>query len=499
MQTGPIPGRVLAATIALALFAIAAPVLTRSQSPSRPFRLRSPAPWRVYQRGADGRAKIALEPEDPAHQDLTLETQVIQADAGGDAATQRVEGRVIELPTGGPYTLVVRARDADGKDVEGGEQRIGPVFVGDLWVLAGQSNMEGYGNLRDLAPPSPDVAVLGMDGAWKQAEEPLHWLVDSPDPVHSGDPATRPERARAARNGRGKGAGLGLPFGAALAEATGVPIGLVPVAHGGTSMAQWDPAKKNQGGESLYGSMIRQFELAGGAVKGVLWYQGESDAIGSAETAEAYADTFAAFIRAVRDDLGRSDLPFLYVQIGRFIRQGDPRGWNLVQDAQRLLPERVPHTGVVASIDLELDDLIHIGTDGLKRLGLRLARLAEREVYGRAGATTPTFEGVAKAPGGLLVRFRGVNTAEGPRGAGLLPLRRVAGFSIRKADGTEIPLIHEASVAEGGEAVLLELIGPIPPGARLWYGYGLDPYCNLADGLDMAVPVFGPIPLDAVH
>ncbi|MCL4218335.1 MAG: hypothetical protein KJ052_15210, partial [Candidatus Hydrogenedentes bacterium] len=38
-----------------------------------------------------------------------------------------------------------------------------------------------------------------------------------------------------------KGAGLGLPFAKAVAEATGRPIGLVPCAHGGTSMTQWSP------------------------------------------------------------------------------------------------------------------------------------------------------------------------------------------------------------------------------------------------------------------
>ena len=48
------------------------------------------------------------------------------------------------------------------------------------------------------------------------------------------------------------------------------------------------------------------------------------------------------------------------------------------------------------------------------------------------------------------------------------------------------------------DTVVLKLTGPIPEKAFLWYGYGLDPYCNLTDGLDMAVPVFGPIALDEV-
>ena len=121
--------------------------------------------------------------------------------------------------------------------------------------------------------------LLGMDGKWAQAEEPLHWLVDSPDPVHSGDPKTRAERSAQQHKTRTKGAGLGLPFAVAMVESTGVPIGLVASAHGGTSMEQWNPAKKGEGGNSLYGSMLRQVKLAGGKVKGVLWYQGESDAM----------------------------------------------------------------------------------------------------------------------------------------------------------------------------------------------------------------------------
>ena len=48
------------------------------------------------------------------------------------------------------------------------------------------------------------------------------------------------------------------------------------------------------------------------------------------------------------------------------------------------------------------------------------------------------------------------------------------------------------------DTVVLKLSGPVPEKASLWYGYGLDPYCNLVDGSDMAVPVFGPIALDEV-
>jgi hypothetical protein len=83
-------------------------------------------------------------------------------------------------------------------------------------------------------------------------------------------------------------------------------------------------------------------------------------------------------------------------------------------------------------------------------------------------------------------------------GIGLRPERHIAGFSIRKEDGTAIPLIFEACVGKSRDTIVLKLSGPVPPRSSLWYGYGMQPYCNLTDGSDMAVPVFGPIALDDV-
>src|SRR6185312_13619175 len=196
------------------------------------------------------------------------------------------------------------------------------------------------------------------------------WLVDSPDVVHSGDPKTQEKRSEEEHKNRPKGAGLGLPFAVMMVEKTKVPIGLIICAHGGTSMEQWNPAKKKDAGASLYGSMIRQVKLAGGKVAGVLWYQGESDAIGGA--AEVFPKVFAEFIAAVRTDFNDPGLPFYYVQIGRFINTADPKGWNKVQDAQRRLADQIQNTAVISVVDLELDDLIHVGTHGLKRAGKRL-------------------------------------------------------------------------------------------------------------------------------
>lgn len=479
--------------------------------------VKAPVAWQVYQRGETDHADIpiVLGEEVADGEKLSVALHGL-GQPGRDAVVYR-DGKLLNVPTGGPYQISVMVNA--GTEEQGRERRaprrtmIGPVFVGDLWVLAGQSNMQGVGNLTDVTPPSDRVAALGMDGKWVRAEEPLHWLVDSPDPVHSGNPDDREARSKAEHRDRTKGSGLGLPFGVAMANVTNVPVGLLVCAHGGTSMDQWDPAKKGDGGNSLYGSMLRQINLAGGKVRGVLWYQGESDAMQPA--AAKFAEKFTQFIAAVRSDLGQPDLPFYYVQIGRFVAGVDPQGWHVVRDAQRVIADKVPNTAVVTAIDLELDDLIHVGTPGLKRLGGRLARIAQRELFGQVGGTTPTFDHASKRPDNTLVlKFKGVNRSTkvanspeaqaGPTYAssvkapldGLRTARHIGGFSIRKDDGTEIPLIFDAAVGPLKDTVILKLSGPIPEGAKLWYGYGLDPYCNLVDALDMAVPAFGPISLD---
>jgi sialate O-acetylesterase len=516
----------------VALFSIGSPLRAqtlgsragaRPQPALRGIKFQEPVPWRVYQRDANGRADIPIILDESLLKDAKVVSKSINFGGGiTPSGVKLLDGKVSGVPVGGPYTINCQITFERGAEGGAAIASIGPVFVGDLWVLAGQSNMQGVGDLLEVTPPHPKVALLGMDGSWSEAEEPLHWLVDSPDPVHSGDPKTRAERSVRDHQNRKKGAGLGLPFAVTMVEATGVPVGLLACAHGGTSMAQWSPALKEKGGESLYGSMLRQVKLAGGKVKGVLWYQGESDASG--EASKKYAKVFSDFITAVRTDFGQPELPFYYVQIGRFVAGADPTGWNAVQEAERVLPERVPNTAVISVVDLELDDGIHVGTQGLKRAGLRLARIALRELFGHAEASTPTLDRVTKGPDNTLaVKFKGVNMGPGrsmamgaigmgARGVmggatmspgevnsvGLKPERHIAGFSIRRADGTPLPLIYEACLGRARDTVVLKLNRPVPEKSMLWYGYGMDPYCNLTDGSDMAVPVFGPIALDEI-
>src|SRR5579871_368894 len=159
---------------------------------------------------------------------------------------RRADGTAHGLPVGGPYELE-GARD---------------ILVGDLWVLGGQSNMEGLGDMVDLEPPIPYVRSFQSREEWAVAEEPLHWLAESPRSVHHllwGAPGV-PESMPPRDPGRPKGAGLGLTFAKTYYAATGVPVGLIPCAHGGTTMDQWNPALEAEGEPSLYGAACARVE-----------------------------------------------------------------------------------------------------------------------------------------------------------------------------------------------------------------------------------------------
>jgi sialate O-acetylesterase len=286
---------------------------------------------------------------------------------------------------------------------------------------------------------------------------------------------------------RKKGAGLGLPFAVEMLARTGTPIGLIPCAHGGTSMAQWSPTLKDKEGESLYGSMFRRVKAAGGQVKGMLCYQGESDA--NTKVAPEFLQNFEAFVTAVRADFNQPGLPFYYVQIGRHIDVKNVAEWNAVQVAQLRAEAEIPNSGFVSAVDLQLDDGIHVSTPDLKRLARRLADLVCHDLFPRIKDYGERKRGPRPVQavyqnGRIKVTFSGVNgrlQSEGP----------IYGFSVRDQNGELIPAIYKARVDPAeASTVLLYAQGKLPENAKLWYGFGKDPNCNLRDATDLAVPVF---------
>jgi sialate O-acetylesterase len=449
----------------------------------------------VFQRGPDGKAVVQLAGAANALSGRPVEARATGKNGPVEGLDWLPMGMVLQnrwsaklsLPTGGPYRLEVRA----GQTVAAVEN----ILVGDLWVLGGQSNMEGYGDLVDVEQPHGLVHSFDMTDRWVLAEEPLHLLVGAADRVHWRlNAAKQPEKLEGEKlaeyhRNRKKGAGLALPFAVEMVKRTGVPIGIVPSAHGGTSMDQWSPDLRDKGGDSLYGAAIRRIRAVGGKVRGILWYQGESDA--NPRVAGEFQNKFERLVAAFRADTGQPDLPFYFVQIGRFISNTNIEPWNTVQEMQRKAESRIGPGGMAAAIDLELDDLIHVGTAGLKRLGIRMAKIACKDLGAPACQDLergPRPESAVLSGNVLKVTFSQVNGRLQSEG-------RISGFSIHDASGTAIPMIFKARF-DSPNTVALHLIGKPPEGATLRYGAGKDPYCNVRDMQDMALPVFGPMPIE---
>lgn len=106
-----------------------------------------------------------------------------------------------------------------------------------VWVLAGQSNMEGVGLLSGAMPADEHVWSFTNAGQWAVASDPLHCFWESSTPVHRNllRPGLTPEQqqlsdeelAAQSRATRVCGAGLGIAFGVRLSEWGGEPIGLI--------------------------------------------------------------------------------------------------------------------------------------------------------------------------------------------------------------------------------------------------------------------------------
>jgi len=488
-----------------AIALLAAAILWPFPSGAQEFHIRGGiAPYQVFQRGADNRASFHLTgTADAALEGRRVEVRVASQEGAplrgfdwklldGRVRAGEWEGEIRGVPVGGPYR--VEARIAG---LAGAADRVEHVLVGDLWVLAGQSNMLGYGNLADVQPPVDVVHSFDMAYNWVIAKDPLHKPRSAADRVHwpkndNGEPERWTRQREDALIARiGKGAGLGLPFAVALYRRSGVPIGLIPCAHGGTSMDQWSPALKDKGGDSLYGATILRISATGGRVKGILWYQGEADA--SLKTVAGFEEKFENLVNSFRKDLGQPVLPFYFVQIGRYVNDPlDKSYWNQVQELQRQSEMKLKNVSMAASIDLDLDDEIHISTPDLKRLGRRLALLAAKDLFGE----DPRNAAIRRGPRPVSARLdKGTITLQLADVNGkLVSDGRISGFTVQDAKGNPIAAIYKSRFDPANPSLIyLDIARKLPEGATLQYGAGKDPYCNVRDTSDMALAAFGPI------
>lgn len=385
------------------------------------------------------------------------------------------------IPVGGPYRLTLECGEA--------RTRGRGFYVGDVWLLAGQSNMEGCGQMAlGKARPHPLIRAFSLRREWRRAEDPLHVPWESPDAaLNEGKPFT-PEEAEAYRRAARRGVGVGVFFAREMLARSGVPQGLICAARGATQMAQWCPDAKSPAAGALYASMLRSLRATGQPVAGVLWYQGEGDS--AADRAALYTSRMRRLIAATRRDLGQPELPWMIGQLSRVYGERKETAWNSVQEQQRRLAARIRCAALVATVDLPLDDFIHLGAEAFPRLAKRFARAADRLVHGnREEPPPPSLRAVsglrkdaAGEAGWIDVAFADV---VGGLHASGLPL----GFVLLDAKGRPVPALYKTTLH--GAIARLHVL-PEYPGTGLWvaYGHGNAPACNIVDGRDCPLPVF---------
>jgi sialate O-acetylesterase len=334
-----------------------------------------PEPWQILQRDPDGKASVNLEGTWWAERPSVVEACVASEYDGSSApgcdwqAAEMLDGNkwraTLRPPTGGPYNIETRLCVAGEYWRQNGD-RIWHVSVGDIWVIAGQSNAVGFGHGAVVDPPALGVSVFAANDEWRLATHPIF---DSTDTKHV-----------ASRDSGWVDVSPWLAFGKEIFRQAGVPIGLIPAALGGSPLRIWDPGN---GAEAvLYDNMVDMIEAAGGRVAGMVWYQGCSDT-DCPDRASSYLERFTRFVQTFRARYG-ADLPVITVQLNRFydcLPQNE-LGWSVLREAQRQAAKVIPNVAVIPSLDLGLSDVIHTGAPGNVILGQRFAATALGMVYG---------------------------------------------------------------------------------------------------------------------
>jgi sialate O-acetylesterase len=223
---------------------------------------------------------------------------------------------------------------------------------------------------------------------------------------------------------------------------------------------------------SLFNGMINP--LLPGALRGVLWYQGESNCSHPGE----YHALFAAMITAWRRHWGQGDFPFYFVQLANYAG-GNANGtnWAVLREAQAQALT-LPSTGMAVTIDIGDPDNIH--PRNKQEVGRRLALLARHHLYDIPGDWSgPVFRSAAREGAALRVQF---DHADG----GLLAHDRpLGGFQIAGADRQ----FHPAAARIERDTVVVSTPGVKEPVA-VRYAWVNAPEANLFSGAGLPAAPF---------
>lgn len=238
----------------------------------------------------------------------------------------------------------------------------------------------------------------------------------------------------------------------------------------------------------FYNAMLHP--LAPCAVRGVVWYQGESDARG----AETYTDKMAGLISAWRRLWGQPDMPFVFAQLPGFAgHDGEPPdadnlNWAAMRVAQARVPKMVPGAFMACLIDAGMRHEIHPVRKDVA--GKRLALVALKEVYGTPiNAHGPMLRKVTKKDGALELTFDhdhgGLVAKRVDLDGFVVPGGAVTGFTIR---GRDSPWVAGTAHIQGDNVTVASPRIADPVAVR--YAWADFPLANLYNGDGLPAPPF---------
>ena len=376
---------------------------------------------------------------------------------------------------------------------------VSDVLIGDVWLCSGQSNMDmtikpflpwlmGVMHYRQEIETSdlPGIRLFDVKTNFKGTpveECKGNWVVSSPSTA-------------------GDFSALAYLFARHIHQATGIPIGLIVSSVGGSSGQAWT-SRKTLTADSLlhkkyllpydssslsrepldsivtfekvvrptlfYNAMIHPLRRL--ALKGVIWYQGESNRMDGMQ----YTRLCAAMIADWRDLFQTPDLPFYYVQVA-------PYHWNeapsltyyaAFREAQAAIRKQVARTEMAVTMDLADPNELH--PPNKQDLAYRLSKIALARSYGLDSIVFrgPEFLEMASRDSVILVRFE-----KSSLGSGLMTSdgRQPRHFELAGADG----IFHPATALIKGDELHLQSRSVMKP-VHVRYAFSNAPVTNLTN------------------
>jgi sialate O-acetylesterase len=446
------------------------------------------------------------------------ETVTISLDGRTATTVAGDDGRwMVRLPAmaaGGPHVMTVRAENLI---------RFEDILIGEVWICSGQSNMEWPVSRVDDAEHEITAAdhprmrlfhVPRRPSGLPRDDVDAAWTVCTPETI-------------------GGFSAVAYFFGRELQDELDVPVGLIDTSWGGTRIEPWTPVAgfaaiaetrpivdQIREADARYRESVRQsldamaewiadtrVALASGepitpiplpeahaldnnwqptglyngmvhplipfAIRGAIWYQGESNR----EDGSAYAAKMRALIAGWRTIWDQGDFPFYYVQLAPFRYGGDPYLLPQIWEAQADVLS-VPNTGMAVINDI--GNLSDIHPRNKQDVGRRLALWALAKTYGREDIvySGPMYESMSVEGNRIRIRFDHV-------GGGLTARddRPLTWFEIAGADGKYVKA--EARI-DGDTVIVWSDEVPEPVAVRFAWHQEAEPNLMNKEGLPAA-------------